>query len=77
MDSKYKDYFVDAYACTNSTEDRAQIMQHAMDGDSYMFELRDGLRAKLEYYCNGIRESFDTTDWPEETPWEKTLHQAQ
>ena len=77
MDSEYADYFVDAYACTNSTEDRAQIMQHAMDGDSYMFELRDGLRAKLEYYCNGIRESFDTTDWPEETPWEKTLHQAQ
>lgn len=70
---QYADYFVDAYACTNGTEDRARIMECAMQGDMDVFENKNGVRQKLEYYCNGIRDSFDTTGWPEVLPWEEIL----
>ncbi len=70
---QYADYFVDAYACTNSTEDRARIMESAMLGDATVFENKEGVKRKLEYYCRGIRDSFDTTDWPEVLPWEENL----
>ena len=68
---QYADYFVDAYACTNSTEDRARIMECAMLGDKSVFEDKEGVRQKLAYYCEGIRDSFDTTSWPENLPWEE------
>lgn len=70
---QYADYFVDAYACTNSTEDRARIMECAMQGDRDAFKNKEGLKRKLEYYCRGIRDSFDTTGWPEVLPWEEIL----
>ena len=70
---QYTDYFVDAYACTNSTEDRARIMESAMLGDATVFENKEGVKRKLEYYCRGIRDSFDTTGWPEVLPWEENL----
>ena len=70
---QYADYFVDAYACTNSTEDRARIMECAMLGDESVFVDKEGVRQKLEYYCQGIRDSFDTTGWPEILPWEDVI----
>lgn len=70
LDKKYFDYFVNDYACTNSTEDRATIMEFVMDGDEYPFIEREGLANKLQYYCEGIRAGFDTTGWPEKLPWE-------
>lgn len=73
LDPQYADYFVDAYACTNSTEDRARIMEYAMLGDTGVFENKDGVCQKLEYYCWGIRDSFDTTGWPEVLPWEEII----
>lgn len=74
LEPQYADYFVDAYACTNGTEDRARTMEYAMGGYVGMFEEKSGLTDKLEYYCQGIRDGFDTTGWPEELPWEETLH---
>lgn len=74
LDPQYADYFVDAYACTNGTEDRARTMEYAMGGYTGMFEAKSGLTDKLEYYCEGIRDSFDTTGWPEVLPWEETLN---
>ncbi len=73
---QYADYFVDSYACTFSTEDRARIMEFAMAGDVETFAGKEGLIRKLEYYCGSIRDGFDTTGWPEETPWEKTLNEV-
>ena len=70
---QYADCFVDAYACTNSTEDRARIMECAMLGDKSVFEDKEGVRQKLEYYCQGIRDSFDTTGWPDIVPWEEMI----
>lgn len=74
LDPIYEDYFVDAYACTNGTEDRARIMEYAMIKDKSVFEGKEGLTKKLEYYCEGIRDSFDTTGWPEVLPWEEVLN---
>ena len=73
LDAQYADCFVDAYACTNSTEDRARIMESAMLGDESVFKNKSGVKQKLEYYCRGIRDSFDVTDWPEVLPWEEII----
>ena len=74
LDPQYADYFVDAYACTNGTEDRARTMEYAMGGYIGTFAEKKGLTEKLEYYCKGIRDSFDTTGWTEVLPWEETLN---
>ncbi|MCI5648483.1 MAG: hypothetical protein MR332_03480 [Fusicatenibacter sp.] len=66
-------YFAENYACTYPTEDRATMMELAMTGASYEFELNPGLRPKLEYYSQCIRECFDTANWPETTVWEQML----
>ena len=70
LNPQYADYFVDNYACTNSTEDRARIMEYAMFGEVGVFAGKEGLTKKLIYYSNGIRDSFDTTGWPEKLPWD-------
>ena len=72
-DAAYDDWFVDLYSRTYSTEDRARIMEYAMAGEDWMFVDSPKKLAKLEYLCRCIRDSFDTTGWPEETVWEATL----
>lgn len=74
----FSDYFVSSYSTTYPTEDRAEIFGLAMD--SYLldypadaFEESSPIRAKHEYYCDSIRDGFDTTDWPKTTPWEEVL----
>lgn len=78
----YSDYFIDDYACTDSGEDRARTLEYAMmaalypdgienylTGVTYMdyFDEKVGLVNKLKFYSDCIRDSFDTTGWPEET----------
>ncbi len=70
--SRYDGWFVDDYACTFPTEDRARTMEHAMVGWDWTFE-SEHIRAKLDYYSRCIRDCFDTTAWPEVTAWEKPL----
>ena len=62
------------YACTNSTEDRAMLMEEAMQGKINSFKGKEGLTNKLIYYSEGIRDNFDTTGWPEKLPWEEVLY---
>lgn len=69
----YDDYFVDVYSRTFPTEDRARIMEYAMIGADFCFDTYKGLEKKLDYYCQCIREGFDTTGWPETTKWEEIL----
>lgn len=73
LDPKYQNYFMNHYSCTNSTEDRACLMEAAAMGDVGTFTGREGLIEKLAYYSEGIRDGFDTTGWPEILPWEETL----
>lgn len=69
----YDDYFVDVYSRTFPTEDRARIMEYAMIGAEFCFDTYPGLGKKLAYYCECIRDGFDTTGWPEVTKWEEIL----
>ena len=66
-------YFATNYACVSATEDRAVTMEKAMMLERAVFDANPGLMSKLRYYCDCIRDSFDTTGWPEKTPWEMLL----
>ncbi len=72
--SSYYESFVSPYAMVNSTEDRALVMEAAMTMP-WAFDGAPRMRQKLAYYCECIRDGFDTTLWPEVTPWEQPLHQ--
>lgn len=65
-------YFVSDYGKTFSTEDRAMIFENAMIGNADLFtgNASEAFREKLEYYCESIRDCFDTAGWPEYTTWE-------
>ena len=65
--------FVTEYAMTFPTEDRATLLEAAMNNYSWDFESGSGRRAKLQYYADCIRDCFDTTGWPEVTLWEQVL----
>lgn len=69
----FTSYFSEDYGKSFSTEDRATIFQTAMSGNTQIFSSNDPLYAKLQYYCQCIRDCFDTTGWPEYTAWEKAL----
>ena len=75
-DGKYEEWFTGYYARTNSKEDRATIMEDAMAGYRDMFILAPHRQAKLEYLSNCMRDTFDTTGWPEVTVWEDTLNRS-
>lgn len=66
-------YFATEYACTFPTEDKATMMENAMIGDTFLFEDNPGLKEKMIYFSKCIRDSFDTTGWPEQTEWERVL----
>lgn len=62
---------VDFYGKTYPTEDRATIMEHAMFYGTVEYVMTAPLvQQKLDYMCRYIRKHFDTTGWPEVTPWE-------
>ena len=68
------DHFVNSYSTVSPTEDRAVIFACAMDPyDDYTFSDANALYFKLSYYCDCIRDAFDTTNWPEVLPWEQHL----
>ncbi len=63
-------YFASDYGKSFSTEDRATLFEAAMTGEI----LAAPARKKLDYYCQCIRDCFDTSDWPESTLWENAIH---
>ena len=73
--SRYDGWFVDYYACTFPTEDRARIMEYAMAQIYWPFEGDTPIDDKLAYYSRCIRDCFDTTGWPEKTVWEQAIDQ--
>ncbi len=65
-------YFVDGYATTYPTEDRARIWEYVMCDESALdFSAAPHLETKLNYYIAAIHEAFDTSLWPEELYWEQ------
>ena len=67
------DYFSNGYSLTYPTEDRATMMELALANNPGDFAPGTGRRAKLQYYAECIRDSFDTTGWPAVTLWEQPL----
>ncbi len=77
----YEDYFLDEYSLTFATEDRAVIFGTAVkdylsdkDTDD-SFAPGTPVANKYIYFCQCIRDGFDTKDWPETTSWELFLTQ--
>ena len=66
-------FFISEYALTYPTEDRAVLMEAAMNNFAWDFESGSGAREKLQYYADCIRDCFDTEGWPETTLWEQVL----
>ncbi len=67
-------YFVDSYSKTYVTEDLARLMENAMNMDiagEYMQSSH--IKAKLSYYFKAIRNTWDTTGWPQITTWEEAM----
>lgn len=73
--ARYDGWFIDYYACTFPTEDRARIMEYAMAEIYWPFEGDTPIDDKLAYYSQCIRDCFDTTGWPEKTVWEQAIDQ--
>lgn len=74
--AKEKAYFVDSYAMSKATEDRARLFEYLMRFDKEYdneYMQSEAMRKKLHFYFDNIRRCFDTTDWPEETIWEHKL----
>lgn len=70
--SSWYSYFIDDYAMISATEDRARIFENAIDNAGTVFA-DAGLKEKLQYYSDCIRDSFDTTGWEKTTAWEAPL----
>ncbi len=74
----YEAYFIDDYACTDSGEDRARVLEYAMMGALYpdknyakFFDAEhSGIKAKLDYYSTCIRAELGA-NWIDTPLWEK------
>ena len=72
-------YFLNSYSMTYPTEDRAVLMEEAMGLEEWqarasVFAQYPALREKYSYYCQCIRDGFDTEGWPEVAAWEEIPH---
>ena len=74
LEGEEAEYFIDAYSMVSPTEDRARVMEFALNGSDWVFDDYPYLKEKLAYYSECIRDSFDTTGWPEVTAWEEALY---
>ena len=64
--------FVNAYACINSREDRAVLMEYVMSGAETAVLKSPVLKRKLAIMSKALREGFDAAGWG--TPqWERYL----
>lgn len=69
-------YFLSAYSISYATEDRAEIFGNAVFNyhsgwsEDLRFTGDNPLNQKYLYYCDCIRDGFDTTGWEEIMPWE-------
>lgn len=74
----FTSYFASDYGKSFPTEDRATIFEAAMNGTTQIFSrnVSAPLYSKLEYYCQCIRDCFNTSGWPEYTAWEMALQES-
>lgn len=67
--------FISAYSMTFAKEDRAQILEYAMQqGNAELFQ-SGTMQNKLRQICKGIRTAFDWTQDERTFPWEQYLNE--
>lgn len=73
-DRGQESYYLDNYSLTYPTEDRARIFENIMNKDTWYPDYSEMplIKAKLNFYAECIRETFDTTGW-ENVEWERYL----
>ena len=69
-------YFIDDYAQTYPTEDRARCFEYLMSDKGADYYQCPHIYQKMEYIAKSIRQYFDTTGWPEKTTWELALERV-
>ena len=67
--------FIDTYSMSYPREDRARIMEYAMEAKNAHYFESDTMQKKLLQLCRGIREAFGLKKSPEVFLWEQYLHQ--
>lgn len=68
--------FVDAFAMTFAKEDRAQILEYAMqEGNAELFQ-SETMQNKLLQICKGIRDAFGWKKDERTFPWEQYLEKS-
>ncbi len=71
-----KYYFIDAYAQSNANEDRARCFEYMLKECNTEYLKCPHIYEKMSCMAKYIRKYFDTTNWPEQTSWEKVLAEA-
>ena len=72
--SGYQDAFIDTYSMSFPEEDRARIMEYAMNDGNARYFASDTMQAKLRQLGKGIREAFGLQASSEVYLWEQYLH---
>ena len=72
--SGYQEAFIDTYSMSFPEEDRARIMEYAMNDGNARYFASDTMQAKLRQLAKGIREAFGLQDSSEVYLWEQYLH---
>lgn len=65
-------YFIDIYSKTFLTEDLARLMEYGLTYTKEEYMASQHIKDKMNFYYQVIRKVWDTTNWPEETMWEKS-----
>lgn len=68
-------YFIDAYSTSYAKEDRARIIEYAMQEGYDSYFQSEAMQGKLEAICNGIRVAFGLKKYQEVLCWEQYLHE--
>lgn len=71
--SDYADAFIDTFAMSFPTEDRARIFEYAMMAGNEEIYASGTIQQKLATLCGGIRKAFGLKDSEEVFPWEQYL----
>lgn len=66
-------YFIDMYSMSFAKEDRARIMEYAMQPGNESYFTSEHMQAKLKMLCKGIREAFGMKKYDGDLIWEQYL----
>lgn len=66
-------WFIDMYSMSYAKEDRARIMEYAMESGNEAYFASEHMQAKLQRLCKGIRKAFGLQNSSGQFVWEQYL----